>query len=75
MQNPHSLLVLVLRFLCICLHPSLMSTGKHPELSATGGLHEGHRRLVKPLRHLRLPHAARVRPCQLRRQVGKTDSG
>ena len=41
----------------------------HQQLAAAGGLHQGHRRLVQPLRLLRLLGSARIRPCQLRRQV------
>ena len=39
------------------------------QLVAAGRLHQGHRRLVEPLRHLRLLGVAGVRPCQLRCQV------
>ena len=60
----------VLRFLCTCLHRDPPS-GKYPELSATGGVHEGHRRLVRGLRLLRLQRPPRVRPRQLCLQVGK----
>ena len=35
-------------------------------VAAARGLHQGHRRLVKPLRHFRLPRTARVRSRQLR---------
>ena len=39
------------------------------QFSSSGRLHESHRRLVQPLRHLRLPGAARVRSGQLCRKV------
>ena len=48
-----------------------LSSGKYPELSATGGIHEGHRRLVWGLRLLRLQRPPWVRPCQLCLQVGE----
>ena len=43
--------------------------GKHPELSASGGVHKGHRRLVRCLRLLRLQRPPWVCSCQLRFQV------
>ena len=39
------------------------------QLAAAGRLHQGHRRLVEPLRHLRLLGVAGVRARQLRCQV------
>ena len=43
--------------------------GLHQQLAAAGRLHEGHRRLVGRLRHLRLLRALGVRAGQLRVQV------
>ena len=45
--------------------------GQHPELPAPGGLHQGHRRLVRGLRLLCLQRAPRVCSCQLCVKVGK----
>ena len=43
--------------------------GQHPEQPPARRLHQGHRRLVRRLRILRLQRSARVRPRQLRFQV------
>ena len=44
--------------------------GQHTELPAPRGLHQGHRRLVRGLRRLRLLRPAGVRPCELCFKVG-----
>ena len=43
--------------------------GQHPELPAPRGLHQGHRRLVRGLRGIRVLRPPGVRPRQLRFKV------
>jgi hypothetical protein len=52
----------------LSIHPR---PGGHPELPATGRLHQGHRRLVWRLRLLCVQRPPGVCPCQLRFQVSR----